>query len=200
MDCAREESREREPMRRFFVIGTAHLDRPDLFRAIEDALDRIEPDQLILEMPDAVVLRGEVERQKPEMVCAFRWAQRQGVPVRGHEPGEPSILRADLSPERIGELLKTLDQVVETLSVKATIDLFCARRPPTTAAEEDLASAIHELIDPEKAAERTRGVIEGVREVADLRGKIVIVCGGAHAARVVEALPGAALVRDDYFY
>ena len=77
-------------MQRFFIIGTAHLDNPDLFQALESALDDVRPDQLILEIADDAVRRGDLAHQKPEMVCAYRWAERRGTAVRGHEPGGPS--------------------------------------------------------------------------------------------------------------
>ena len=65
---------------------------------------------------------------------------------------------------------------------------------------ERLKAVIDELIDPVHAAERTAGVIEGVREVAAPMGKIMIVCGGAHVPRLADALPGAYIVHDDYFF
>ncbi|MDP3635152.1 hypothetical protein [Phenylobacterium sp.] len=187
-------------MQHFFIIGTAHLDNAELFRALESALDQAKPDQLILEIPDSAVLRGDVAYQKPEMVCAYRWAQRRGTPVRGHEPSGPPILRSGLRPERAGELIEAMDRLIADLSVRATIDLFCARREPATNTEEQLRAVIIELIDPIQAANRTTGVIEGVRAVAASTGKIVVVCGGAHVSHVADALPGARIIHGDYFF
>lgn len=66
-------------MQRFFITGTAHLDNPDLFQALESALDDVRADQLILEIPDDAVRRGDRAHQKPEIVCAYRWAERRGT-------------------------------------------------------------------------------------------------------------------------
>jgi len=187
-------------MRRFFIIGTAHLDNADLFGALEMALDRADPDQLIVEIPDDAVLRGDLVHQKPEMVCACRWAFRRGTPVRGHEPAGPTILRGDLQPQRAAELIAEMDRLVAGLSVRVSIDLFCARREPVTGAEKQLRAVIDELVDPALAADRTKGVIEGVHDVAASTGKIVVICGGAHVSRVAAALPGARIVHGDYFF
>lgn len=187
-------------MQRFLIIGTAHLDNPDLFGALESALDHAEPDQLIVEIPDDAVLRGDLAYQKPEMVRAYRWAQRRGTPVRGHEPLEPSILRRELRPERAGELLEAMDRLIADLSVRAAIDLFCARREPATNTEVRLKAVIDELIDPLHAAERTAAMVARVREVAASDGKVVIICGGAHVSRLADALPGAHIIHGDYFF
>lgn len=199
-NSGRSESADVHLMQRFLIIGTAHLDNPYLFRALESALDHADPDQLILEIPDDAVLRGDLAHQKPEMVCAYRWAQRRGTPVRGHEPLGPSILRPELGAERMGELLEAMDRLIADLSVRATIDLFCARREPATNTEERLKAVIDELIDPAHAADRTAGVIDGVRGVAASTGKIVVVCGGAHVSHLADALPGAYIVQGDHFF
>ena len=187
-------------MQRFFIIGTAHLDNPDLFQALESALDDVRPDQLILEIPDDAVRRGDLAYQKPEMVCAYRWAERRGTAVRGHEPGGPSILRREVPPERTGELLAAMERLIAELSVRAAIDLFASRREPVSKKEEQLRAVIDELIDPALAADRTKGIIDGVRCVAAPTGKIVIVCGAAHVAKVTDALPNAQIVHGAYFF
>lgn len=187
-------------MQRFFIIGTAHLDNPDLSRALECALDDVRPDQLILEMPDDVVATGEVERQKPDMLVAFRWAKRHGVPVRGHEPSAPSILRSDLTPERMGSLVQEMDALILGLTVRKTIDIFCRRGALETAAEERLSAIINELIDPEKALTRTRAIIVAIRQVAAPDGAVMIICGGAHVAHVSAALPDCQIIHGEHFF
>ena len=187
-------------MRQFLIIGTAHLDDSDLFGALEATLDQEEPDQLIVEIPDDAVLRGDLRHQKPDMVRAFRWALRRGTPVRGHEPAGPPILRGDLRPERAAELIAEMDRLVASLSVRATIDLFCARREPLAGAEEQLREVIDELVDPARAADRTTDMIDRIHDVAASNGKIMIICGGAHVPRIAGALPGARIVHGDYFF
>jgi hypothetical protein len=187
-------------MRRFFIIGTAHLDNADLFGALETALDQINPDQLVVEIPDDAVLRGDLANQKPEMVWACGWALRRGTPVRGHEPAGRPILRGDLQPERAAELIAEMDRLIAGFSVQVTIDLFCARREPATDVEEQLKAVIRELVDPARALDRTTEVIKGVHAVAAPTGKIVVICGGAHVPRVAGALPGAHIVHGDYFF
>lgn len=187
-------------MQRFLVIGTAHVEDPGLFRALENVFEATRPDQLILEMPDDVAAAGDVGAQKPEMQCAYRWAKRRGIPVRGHEPPEPSILRDGLTPERIGELAHDMDALVRSLSVRRTIDIFCKLDPPKTVAEERLSAVIDELIDPDRALIRTQAIIAAIRRLAAPRGAIMVVCGGNHAPHIAAALPGCQIIHGDHFF
>lgn len=187
-------------MQRFSVIGAAHVQNSGLFEALERALDEAAPDQLILEMPDDAVTKGDVADQKPEMLIAYRWAERRGVPVRGHEPSGPPILRDGLTPERTGELVQAMDGLVSNLTVRKTIDIFCDRGERETLAEQQLAAVINELIDPEKALARTHAMIDAIRRVAAPQGAVMIVCGGAHAPHIAASLPGCRIIRGDYFF
>ncbi|HYD45165.1 MAG TPA: hypothetical protein VEA79_07875, partial [Phenylobacterium sp.] len=119
-------------MRDFKIIGTAHIRHPAFLRALEAALEEAAPDQLLLEMPDAAALAGDIDQQKPEMALAWCWAERSGVPVRGHEPAGPAILRDGLTPERIATLAEEMDALVQALTPSRIIDIFCDRRPPDT--------------------------------------------------------------------
>lgn len=187
-------------MQRFSVIGTAHVNDPGLFYALEQALDGASPSQLILEMPDEAVLTGDVASQKPEMLIAYRWAERNAVPVRGHEPPGPSILRDGLTPERTGQLLGEMDTLVAELSVRRTIDVFCKRGVPETPAERRLDAVIGELIDPEKALDRTRAIVAEIRRMAASEGAVMILCGGAHAEQVAAAFAGCRIIRGEHFF
>jgi hypothetical protein len=187
-------------MQRLSIIGTAHLRDSDLFDALEAALASAAPDQLILEMPDDLAARGDVTGQKPEMLCAYRWAERCGIPVRGHEPPAPPILRDGLSPEQIGQLANEMDVLVSDMSVRRTIDVFCDRAPPQTGAERRLKAVIHELIDPAKALARTQAIIAEVGRVAAPSGSIMVVCGGAHAPHIAAAFPNSRIIHGEYFF
>ena len=187
-------------MRRFSVIGTAHRDDVDLVRALESALDRAAPDQLILEMPDEAALAGRVKNQKPEMAAAYRWAARHGVPVRGHEPPGLGVLRDGLSPQRIGGLAQQMDALVSGLTVRRTIDIFCQRATARTDAERRLSAVIETLIDPEKALVRTRGIISAIGRVAAPEGHVLILCGGAHVPLIVQTLEGCEIIGGEHFY
>ncbi|MES2343070.1 MAG: hypothetical protein V4597_15460 [Pseudomonadota bacterium] len=187
-------------MQRFSIIGAAHVQNAALFEALEKALDEAAPDQLILEMPDDAVTMGDVAHQKPEMLVAYRWAARRGVPVRGHEPSGPSILRDGLTAERIGALVQEMDTLVSNLTVRRTIDIFCDRGEPETPAEQRLEAVIKDLIDPEKALARTQAMIAAIRHVAIPEGAVLIVCGGVHAPHIAAALPGCRIIHGEHFF
>lgn len=93
-----------------------------------------------------------------------------------------------------------MDRLIADLSVRATMDVFCARREPATDKEAWLKSVLDELIDPVQAAKRTTGMIVKVREVSAASGEIMIICGGAHVSRLADALPGARIVRGEFFF
>ena len=187
-------------MRRFSIIGTAHLDDPGLFHALEAALDRLSPDQLILEMPDEAVAIGEVAGQKPEMVLAYHWARRRGVPVCGHEPTGLSVLRDGLTPEELVSLAQEMDTLIATLTVRRTIDVFCQRGVPQSDAERRLSTVIDLLVDPDKALARTWGILAAIQRIAASEGDVLIVCGGAHVPHIAEALKDCRIVSGEYFY
>jgi len=187
-------------MRRLLVIGTAHVADPALLAALAVALEAAHPDQLILEMPDACAKAGTLEGQKPEMAFAHRWATERGIEVRGHEPAGPSILRQDLSPERLGELATEMDALVQGLSVRRTIDIFCKSGPPLTDAEARLSSVIDEMIDPDRALVRTEAIIAAVQRLAAPTGVVLVLCGGAHASHLAAQLADCQIIRGDHFF
>jgi hypothetical protein len=187
-------------MRSLSVIGTAHIQDPHLFRALEEALEAINPGQLILEMPDETARSGEVAAQKPEMQVAYRWAVGRGVPVRGHEPPGFSILRDGLPVERIGALIQDMDELISDLTTRRSIDIFCGRVVPESAEERRLSAIIDELIDPKKAIERTDAIIAAVRRLAAPDGAVVIICGGNHVQRLAATLPECRIVHGEHFF
>lgn len=187
-------------MREFRIIGTAHIRHPPFLKALEAALDEAAPDQLLLEMPDAAALAGEVVQQKPEMTLAWRWAERHGVPVRGHEPAGPPILKEGLAPERIAKLAEEMDALVQALAPAQLLDIFCDRRPPNSDAEHRLQVVITELIDREKALARTRDMLKAVHDLAAPTGTVLILCGGNHAPHLAAALPRCRIIRGEHFY
>ncbi len=187
-------------MRRFSVIGTAHRDDVELVRALESALDRAAPDQLLLEMPDEAALAGRMANQKPEMAVAYRWAARRGVPVRGHEPPGLAVLRDGLAPERIGGLAQEMDALISGLTVRRTIDIFCQRATARTDAERRLSAVIEGLVDPEKALVRTRGIIAGIVRLAAPEGHVLVLCGGAHVPLIVQTLDSCEIISGEHFY
>lgn len=187
-------------MREFKIIGTAHIRHPPFLAALEAALDEAAPDQLLLEMPDAVALAGDVAQQKPEMAVAWRWAERRSVPVRGHEPAGPPILKDGLAPERIAKLAEEMDALVQALAPAQLMDIFCDRRPPNSDAEHRLQAVIAELIDQEKALARSNGILEAIGEIAAPTGTILILCGGNHAPHLAAALPRCQIIHGEHFY
>lgn len=187
-------------MQRFSIIGTAHIADPRLLDALEAALDEARPDQLILEMPDEVAARGDIEGQKPEMVRAWRWAQAHGVPVRGHDPPGPPILRDGLSPERIAALVGEMDLLIQDLAPRRIIEMFCGRGFAETPGEARLAAIVQALVDPDKAALRTEAILDAIRERSAREGSIVIVCGGAHAQRLMAALPNCRVLSGEHLF
>jgi len=187
-------------MRRLLVIGTAHVADPVLLNALAVALEAAHPDQLILEMPDECAAAGTVAGQKPEMAFAYRWATARGIAVRGHEPSEPSILREDLSPQRLDELAREMDTLVEGLSVRRTIDIFCKSGLPLTEAEARLSAVIDEMIDPDRALARTEAIIAAVQRLAAPDGVVLVLCGGAHAPHLAARLADCQIVRGDHFF
>lgn len=187
-------------MQRFFVIGTVHIADPRLLHAIEAALDASCPDQLILEMPDDVAISGDVALQKPEMVHAYHWALKHGVPVRGHEPSGPSILRDHLPSERIGELVQEMEGLIAELTPRRTIDVFCQRGSPETQTESRLGVVIDALVDRDRALLRTEAIIANVLHFAAREGDILILCGGNHVPQIVAALEGCQIIGGEHFY
>jgi len=187
-------------MRRFSVIGTAHVKNADLFEALEAALEDAAPDQLLLEIPDAAVRSGDMAGQKPEMLMAYQWAKQRGIPIRGHEPAGPPILRDGLDAERLRQLVLEMEALIANLPVRETIDVFCGRSSLESATEQRLDAVVRELVDPQKALARTQAMIKEVHRVASADGAIVIVCGGAHAPHLVTSLPECRIVHGQHFY
>ncbi|HQT52340.1 MAG TPA: hypothetical protein PKX06_02510 [Phenylobacterium sp.] len=187
-------------MRRFSIIGTAHLADPGMLEALEAALDLATPDQLVLEMPDEAAVTGDVAGQKPEMMAAYSWAKGRGVPVRGHEPQGLSVLRSGLTTEAIGSLVQEMEGLVSSLTVRRIIDVFCQRGELESEAERRLRVVIEALVDPELSLVRTRGIIAAIEQVAAPQGDVLILCGGAHVPLVARALESCRIIHGEYFY
>lgn len=151
-------------------------------------------------MPDHLAKSGDIAAQKPEMRLAWRWADRPGVPVRGHEPAGPPILKEGLTPDRIAGLAQDMDALIPKLSPPRLFDIFCDRGPPETDAEHRLRTVLDALIDHDKALARTQAIIEAIRRLATPQGAILILCGGNHAPHLAAALPECRIIHGEYFY
>jgi hypothetical protein len=188
-------------MRSFRVIGCSHGGEEAVLAALATTLEGLAPDQLILEIPDDAAEAGALGWQSPEMVWAHDWAHRHGVPVRGYEP-EPrlSILRAELGPDRIAELVEAVRRLGRQITPQRAIDLYSRGAAPQTPVETRLKVLDAELIDPAKAMQRTQAIISNIKVLARKAGTIVILCGASHTPHIAAALEPCEIVRGAYFY
>jgi hypothetical protein len=188
-------------MRQFKVIGCSHSAEDGVLLALEGLLENLSPNQLILEIPDDADQADSLKWQSPEMVWAYHWAQRNGVPVRGYEPRPPmSILRAELGPDRIGELVEEIRRLGREVSPSRAVELYSKGSAPQTPTEERLKVLDEQLIDPRRAAARTQAIVENIELLAQENGVIVILCGSNHTPHIARALESCEIVGGEHFY
>lgn len=185
---------------RFFVIGSSHSREAAALAAVSTALDTISPDQLILEMPEDAPKTGALVWQSPEIVLAFNWAQKRGVPTCGYEPKGHSILRDGLTTDRINELVEEIRRLGSELTPQRGIELYSKNSPPRSATEERLKVLDAELIDPQKAMARTKAIVDVIRTMAQDAGTVLIIGGSNHTPYIAASLPGCEIVRGEHFY
>lgn len=189
-------------MARIFVIGSAHGDAPELLRDIEDALERLAPDLVILEMPDDAPATGALSWQNAEVRFAYDWAVNHAIPVRGCDPQEftgVAIFRADLDGERAREIVAEIRRLFPQLTPRRGIELYTKRLPPETPTERRLIALDSELIDPEKAAARTRAIKANVERLARGAHRAVVICGSNHAPVLIQGAHAERVTADTFF-
>ena len=188
-------------MRSIRVIGCSHNGEDCVLAALGDLLDDLSPTQLILEIPDNAAETGALRWQSPEMVWAYNWAQQRGLPIRGYEPvPHMSILRAELSPDRIAELVEEVRRLGREIGPQRAIDFYSRGYAPRTPTELRLKELDAELIDPVRAKGRTQAIIENIKVMAQQAGTVVIVCGSNHTPHIARAFENCEIASSEFFY
>ena len=71
-------------MRKIFIIGTVHKGLTKL-EELKKALEKISPDQLLIEIEDKDLRMEIFDKYSNEMVFAYKWAKSNKIDVRGFD-------------------------------------------------------------------------------------------------------------------
>ncbi len=154
-------------MRKVILLGTLHAGLTPTSE-LKAELERIRPDQLLVEITDEDLKSGQLGKYSPEMVAAYKWAKQNRIPVAGFDAkinvfrpgitGQDNVRVIELQKQQIGNLTwKDLNQ-------PENYDLL---RIPEYG----------DLVDPDKERERWQAMAENIEKSMVDEGTILVLTG-----------------------
>ncbi len=162
-------------MSQLYIVGTAHNPADDL----ESVVRSIRPQQLLLEIVDEELRRGELEDQLPEMMAMYHFAKGQGILVRGFDARVDIII-----PIVTQEDLLYADGVARKYGTLGFQELNKRQY------DEVWEKIARMAINPEAHAQRQGAMVENIREMR-MPGDNLLFCGIGHLQYLERTIPDA---------
>ena len=172
---------------KLYIIGTLHGEYTNKVE-LKEVLERISPDQLLVELPprsvDALKEEGE---WRDEMLYANEWATQKGIPVVFIDVEADNPFRDGYTPEtpEYKELLARLEQKISQYTWKEF------NRAETNAHLNDPMEEV--LFDKTCEVEREQKMTENIRQAMQSDGVVLLLTGTAHLDRFEKEFPNASL-------
>ena len=157
-------------MNQIYIIGTLHAGwTPE--SELQEELEKIKPDQLLVEICDSDLQDNKIENYPSEMVFAYQWAKQNQVPVVGYD-SKIEVFRDGVGDED--------NQIVieEQKKRLGHITWQEANKPENRALFK--SEGYEKLVDPEKDKLREQEMLANIKEVMNNSGRIVILTGCGH--------------------
>lgn len=178
-----------------YLIGTIHSGKTS-HKELGDILDKINPDQVLIELPENFSEKGIKKRKvvPDEMLFAYNWVNENDIRCGcfdvSNDTGE-NFFADDYSEEskEYQELLDYQDSIIvkhdwKDFNKRENIDLLDHPLEDT-------------LFNSSALKERKRGMLEDIREKVISEGKVVIITGTAHLDFLLKNLENTQLALDN---
>ncbi len=157
-------------MRQIYIIGTLHAGWT-VENELQEELEKIKPDQLLVEICDQDLVKDKLDKYPPEMVFAYQWAKQNQVPVVGYD-SKISVFKQGVSDEENQALIKEQKKQLGHLSWKD------ANKPENR--ELFFSEGSRKIVDPEKDKLREQEMVDNIKQVMVDEGKIIVLTGCGH--------------------
>jgi len=157
-------------MNQIFIIGTLHAGwTPE--DELQEELEKIKPDQLLVEICDQDLRDNKLDDYPPEMIFAYQWAKKNNVSVAGYD-SKIKVFKEGVSDQDNQDLIEKQKQRLGYLSWKD------ANKPENCDLFDD--EDCQKLVDPEKDKLREQEMLDNInKEIAD-QGRIVTLTSCGH--------------------
>jgi hypothetical protein len=157
-------------MKQIFIIGTLHGGwTPG--QELQGELEKIKPDQLLVEICDSDLKDGEIDGYPPEMIFAYQWAKENQVPVVGYD-SRIKVFKDGVSDQDNQDLIEKQKQQFGQLSWK---DANKLENRGLFKGED-----YYKLVDPEKDKLREQEMLDNIKDVIADQGRTVVLTGCGH--------------------
>ncbi|MBI4019810.1 MAG: hypothetical protein HY367_00640 [Candidatus Aenigmarchaeota archaeon] len=168
-------------MRKIYVIGTLHNMMPRHKKELIGILERMNPDQVLVEIAWSDLKAGKLAKYPKEMAVAYMWAVRKHKKAGGFD-SKINIIKKSVTQRKAKEIEKKMFRRVRKLGWK---ELNKARH------EHILDDLYDLLVDTRKHTMREREMLKNIRRLAGKEGRILIVTGAGHLPFFEKNLKGA---------
>ena len=167
-------------MKKIYFIGTLHGRTPK--NDLESMLNKLNPDQLILEIQQTDIENKNLNSYPDEMVFGHNWAEKNNVSIYGMDTAFSEIAD-DKDEEDNQKVIALQDKIITNHDWK---DFNKEEYLKLLEIPEE-----KELIDEEKSNLREQEMLKNMLSNAILKGTIVVLTGAGHLAFFEKELPEA---------
>ncbi len=166
-------------MREIFIIGTIH----DKFTNIEELksiLDKIKPDQLLVEITHNDILMNNFKSYPVEMIFSYKWGVNNKIKINGFDY-EINILK-NISKRRFDKITRNVIRHIKRLDWKD----FNKKENRNLFYEYN-----EKILDNKKNIKRENMMLINIYNSMISNGKIVIITGAGHLDFFEKNIKGA---------
>jgi len=157
-------------MNQIYIIGTLHAGwTPD--KELQEELEKIKPDQLLVEICDSDLQDNKLDDYPPEMVFAYQWAKENQVSVVGYD-SKIKVFREGISDEDNQAVIEEQKKQLSHLTWQG------ANKPENC--QLFMKESYEKLVDPAKDKLREQEMLDNIKKAIADQGRVVILTGCGH--------------------
>ncbi|MFH1972091.1 MAG: hypothetical protein ABIJ18_01295 [archaeon] len=170
-------------MRKIIIIGTLHAGLTSK-NELQKILEKINPDQLLVEIAEEDIKNGKFDLYPPEMIFAYKWGKKRRINVNGFD-SKINVIRKGLTEEDNQQVIKEQKKLMQNLNWKDMNKSKNLKKIKTNSSKK--------LIDPIKEAKRESELLKNIKKTMIPDGIITIITGCGHLDFFSKHIKGAIL-------
>lgn len=167
-------------MKKIIIIGTLHGMTPE--SELEELFNKYKPEQILVEIAEADLEKDKIKSYPREMVFAYKWAKKNGIPTAGFDSGINS-LRDGATEKDNQKLIEVETELLEGLTWK---DMN--RRENDTLLDTDF---YFQVVDPNKERKREEEMLKNIQNLSIEDKIVMIITGAGHLKFFEKNIPAA---------
>ncbi len=153
-----------------YIIGTIHAGFTP-FKELKTILEKLNPNQLLVEIAEVDLKKEKLKNYPPEMVLAYKWAKKNKVKVYGFD-------------SKINELRKGVTKKDTKILIEKQKKLMIGYTWKDMNKKKIMkilsVPLVNKLIDPKILKRRQKEMLRNIKRMIDNKGIVIILTGAGH--------------------